>query len=217
MERMPAPSPAPSTSTEAEARNLTPPPLELPSNQEIEAELWRTREQGRRHDTARNIAFALAAVFAASVLLSLFVFPIFQVYGVSMQPTLDDGDIIIADKPASYQAGDLVAFSYNNKTLTKRIIGCPGDWIDIATDGTVSVNGKTLEEPYLPANAKSRGTCDIVFPYQVPEGKYFVMGDARSVSIDSRSSQVGCIPTGQIVGRLQFRIWPINRMGLLGG
>lgn len=191
-------------------------PLELPSNQEIEAELWRTREQGRRHDTARNIAFALAAVFAASVLLSLFVFPIFQVYGVSMQPTLDDGDIIIADKPASYQAGDLVAFSYNNKTLTKRIIGCPGDWIDISSDGTVSVNGQDLAEPYLASGAKSRGTCDITLPYQVPEGKYFVMGDARSVSIDSRSSQVGCIPAGQIVGRLQFRILPFDRMGPLG-
>lgn len=190
-------------------------PLELPSNREIEAELQRTREQGRRHDTARNIAFALAAVFAASVLLSLFAFPVFRVYGASMQPTLNDGDIIIADKPTSYQAGDLIAFSYNNKTLTKRIIGCPGDWIDISSDGTVSVNGQTLAEPYLAPGAASRGTCDISLPYQVPEGRYFVMGDKRSVSIDSRSSQVGSVPADQIVGRLEFRIWPLSNIGSL--
>lgn len=217
MDQTPTPHVTSSVQTAAKAAINQAPPLELPSTREIEAELWRTREQGLRHDTARNIAFALAAVFAVSVLLSLFAFPLFQVHGISMQPTLNDGDVVIADKPASYQAGDLVAFSYNNKTLVKRVIGCPGDWIDISSDGTVTVNGQKLAEPYLPDNEKSRGTCDISLPYQVPEGRYFVMGDNRSVSIDSRSSQVGCIPTDQIVGRLQFRILPLNRIGRTGG
>lgn len=134
-----------------------------------------------------------------------------------MQPTLADGDIVIADKPGAYHQGDVIAFTFNNKTLTKRIIAVPGDWVDISSDGTVSVNGQELTEPYLPDGAKSRGTCDLVFPYQVPEGRYFVMGDARSVSIDSRSSQVGCIPTEQVVGRLQYRVWPLDRIGPVGG
>lgn len=192
------------------------PGVTLHTAEAVQQELRRTQEHDHRHDSVRNIAFALAAVFAASVLLSLFVFPIFKVSGTSMQPTLDDGDIAIADKSTTYQPGDVIAFTFNNKTLTKRIIAGPGDWVDVATDGTVSVNGQALAESYLPDGAKSRGNCDLVFPYQVPEGRYFVMGDARSVSIDSRSSQVGCIPAEQFVGRLQFRIWPFDRVGPVG-
>ena len=187
----------------------------LPTVEQVKRELARASGTKRRHTVIRNVVFALAAVFAASVLLSLFAFPLFRIYGSSMSPTLGEGDVVVADKPAAFGAGELVAFSYNNKTLAKRVIAGPGDWVDIDASGNVSVNGSTLEEPYLQPGAKSLGRCDISLPYQVPEGTYFVMGDRRDVSVDSRSSQVGCIPAEQIVGRLVFRIWPLSGFGTL--
>jgi signal peptidase I len=142
--------------------------------------------------------------------------PTFKIYGQSMSPTLNEGDVVVATKSASYNRGDLVAFSYNNKVLTKRVIGCPGDWVDIDANGNVSINGETIDEPYLQAGAKSLGQCDISLPYQVPEDTYFVMGDERSVSVDSRLTQVGCIPRDQIVGKLALRVWPLGSFGVVG-
>ena len=188
---------------------------ELPTLDAVEAELERSRTQLHRHDLHRTLAVVLAAAFAAAVLLSLFVFPLYCIYGESMTPTLEEGDIVLATRPGSFHTGELVAFSFNNKILTKRIIAGPGDWVDIAEDGTVSVNGQELKEPYLQEGAKSLGQCDISLPYQVPESKYFVMGDRRSVSVDSRLQEVGCIPTEQIVGKLVLRIWPLPSFGFL--
>ena len=133
-----------------------------------------------------------------------------------MAPALNEGDIVVAAKYASYGRGDLVAFTYNNKVLTKRIIGCPGDWVDIDAGGNVSINGKAIDESYLEPGAQSLGQCDINLPYQVPEGTYFVLGDKRSVSVDSRLTQVGCIPKDQIVGRLALRVWPPGALGVVG-
>ncbi|MGN8688901.1 signal peptidase I [Atopobiaceae bacterium HCP3S3_F7] len=162
------------------------------------------------------MVFALVGVFAASVLLSTFALPTFKIYGQSMAPTLNEGDIVVATKSPSYGRGDLVAFTYNNKVLTKRAIGCPGDWVDIDANGNVSINGEALDEPYLQPGAKGLGQCDISLPYQVPEDTYFVMGDKRSVSVDSRLAQVGCIPKDQIVGRLVLRVWPLGALGVVG-
>lgn len=111
----------------------------------------------------------------------------------------------------TYQRGDIIAFYYNNKILVKRVIGMPGEWVDMDENGNVTIDGEPLEEPYL--TEKSLGECDIELPYQVPEGRYFVMGDHRSVSSDSRSSQVGCVSEEQIVGKLLFRLWPLDEIG----
>ena len=128
-----------------------------------------------------------------------------------MTPTLQEGEIILSVKNSEFETGDIVAFYYNNKILIKRIICGPGDWIDIDEDGTVYVNEVRLDEPYLAE--KALGECDISLPYQVPEGRWFVMGDHRSTSVDSRSTAVGCVSEEQIVGKIIFRVWPFTRLG----
>ena len=134
-----------------------------------------------------------------------------QIYGGSMTPTLSDGNIVVSVKSGDFQSGDIIAFYYNNKILIKRVIAGPGDWVNIEEDGTVYVNNERLEEPYL--TEKALGECDIEMPYQVPESRLFVMGDHRSVSVDSRSTAVGCVAEEQIVGRILFCVWPLKEFG----
>lgn len=184
----------------------------LPSTEQIEAELAREQKKHSKSRRARNAMVALAAVFAGAVLLSMLVLPLYCIYGDSMTPTLEEGDVVMAYKTGEFKSGDLVVFSYNNKTLVKRVIAVPGDWVDIDDSGNVSVNGQVLDESYLHGE-KSLGQTDIQFPYQVPEGKCFVLGDHRSVSVDSRLSQMGAIPGEQIVGKVVFRIWPLASIG----
>ena len=128
-----------------------------------------------------------------------------------MTPTMMNNELVICSKWSNYKKGDIIAFYYNNKILLKRVIGLPGDWIDISEDGTVYLNDQKLEEPYV--DEKALGECDIKLPYQVPESKIFVMGDHRSTSIDSRSTSVGCVAEEYIIGRVIFRIWPWERIG----
>ena len=142
---------------------------------------------------------------------STFFLPVLQIYGSSMSPTLNDGDILVSVKSSDFERQDIVAFYYNNKILVKRVIARSGEWVAIDEAGNVTVNGEVLEEPYLIDRAL--GECDLEMPYQVPEGKLFVMGDHRSVSVDSRSSAVGCVSEEQIVGKLVFRIWPLSAIG----
>ena len=130
-----------------------------------------------------------------------------------MTPTLSDGDIVVSVKGGEYSRGDVVAFWFNSKILVKRVVALPGEWVDIDEDGTVSVNGKPLEEPYL--TEKALGECDLELPYQVPDGRLFVMGDHRSTSLDSRSSAVGCVSEEMLVGRLVFRVWPLEGFGTI--
>ena len=184
----------------------------LPSTEQIEAEFAREQKKHSKSRRARNAMVALAAVFAGAVLLSMLVLPLYRIYGDSMTPTLEEGDVVMAYKTGEFKSGDLVVFSYNNKTLVKRVIAVPGDWVDIDDSGNVSVNGQVLDESYLHGE-KSLGQTDIQFPYQVPEGKCFVLGDHRSVSVDSRLSQMGAIPGEQIVGKVVFRIWPLASIG----
>lgn len=163
----------------------------VPSVRQLEEELKREKYRGRYKRLLRGTVSTVLVVIAAAVLISNLLLPILRIYGSSMSPTLVNGNIVTALRGGSYERGDIVAFYYNDKILVKRIVGLPGEVIDMDEDGSVSVDGEPLDEPYL--DEKALGECDIELPYQVPEGRYFVMGDNRSVSSDSRSSQVGCV------------------------
>lgn len=183
----------------------------LPTVQQLEAELKREKYRGRYWKMLRGTVAVLVVVAATAVLISNLLLPILRIYGSSMSPTLVNGNIVAAVRNGTYQRGDIIAFYYNNKILVKRVIGMPGEWVDMDESGNVTIDGEPLEEPYL--TEKALGECDIELPYQVPEGRYFVMGDHRSVSSDSRSSQVGCVSEEQIVGKLLFRLWPLDEIG----
>ncbi|MBE5955019.1 MAG: signal peptidase I [Lachnospiraceae bacterium] len=183
------------------------------TTEEIERELKRVRYNERYGKTLRSTVYTLITVAAVAVLVATLLLPVLRIYGSSMTPTLVDGDLIVSVKEAKFERGDIIAFYYNNKILVKRVIANPGEWIDIDPDGDVAVNGILIEEPYI--QDKSLGECNLEFPYQVPEGKIFVMGDHRSVSVDSRHTSVGCVAEEQIVGRLVMRIWPLSAIGML--
>lgn len=184
-----------------------------PSVQELEAELSRVKYQRRYQTVLKSTVYTLITVAAVAVLVATLWLPVLQIYGSSMTPTLQDGEIVFSVKTTNMDQGDIVAFYYNNKILVKRVIAGPGDWVDIAQDGTVSVNGTPMEEPYL--EEKAFGDADIELPYQVPDGRIFVMGDHRATSVDSRHTAVGCVAEEQIVGKIAFRVWPLDRLGLL--
>lgn len=182
-----------------------------PSVEELERELKRVHYKDAYGKTLRSTVYALITVAAIAVLVATLLLPVLQIYGSSMTPTLEDGEIVISLKGSEFGKGDVVAFYYNNKILVKRVIARAGEWVDIDEEGNVTVDGELLDEPYI--QDKALGECDIELPYQVPEGRLFVMGDHRSVSVDSRSTTVGCVAEEQIVGKLVFRIWPLNRIG----
>lgn len=183
----------------------------VPSVRQLEEELKREKYRGRYKRLLRGTVSTVLVVIAAAVLISNLLLPILRIYGSSMSPTLVNGNIVTSLRGGSYERGDIVAFYYNDKILVKRIVGLPGEVIDIDEEGSVSVDGEPLDEPYL--DEKALGECDIELPYQVPEGRYFVMGDNRSVSSDSRSSQVGCVAEEQVIGKLIFRLWPLDGFG----
>lgn len=185
---------------------------ELPTTPQLEEALAQEKRRKRFYSILRSTVFVLATVAAVSILIATLLLPVMRIYGSSMKPTLEDGEVVVAVKVKDFSAGDLVAFYYNNKLLIKRVIGEPGDWINMTEDGTVLVNGTPIDEPYV--SEKSVGTCDLELPYQVPAGQYFVMGDHRSTSIDSRSSMVGCVTMDQIVGKILIRVWPLSSFGL---
>ena len=185
--------------------------IQLPTTEQLEQELHRVRYRSRYRAVLRSTVYTLITVAAIAVLVATLWLPVLQTYGSSMTPTLNDGEIIISMKTSQFEPGDIVAFYYNNKILVNRVICSAGDWINIDQDDNVYVNGKLLDEPYLVE--KALGDCNIELPYQVPDGKIFVMGDHRSTSVDSRNTAVGCVAQEQIVGRIVFRVWPFTQFG----
>lgn len=187
---------------------------EFPPLDTLQKELKRERYRRRFRKLLRSTVNALVVVAAVAALVATLVLPVLQIAGTSMEPSLNDGDIVLLVKMDDLKNGSLCAFHYSNKILIKRIIATPGDYIWIEPDGTVFLNGEPLDEPYV--SEKALGECDVEFPYQVPENSYFVMGDKRETSIDSRSSVIGCIAEDQIVGRIFCKIWPLSEFQFIG-
>ncbi len=182
--------------------------LDVPSIEQVQGEIKRVRFNKRYYRILRSTVNVLILIAAIAALIATLVLPVVQITGTSMEPTLHEGDIVVLIKTDNLKRGDLCAFSYSNKILIKRVIGVPGDYIDIDSEGNVSVNGKLIDEPYV--TGKSLGDTDITYPFQVPESQYFMMGDQRDTSIDSRNTVIGCITTDQMVGKILFRIWPLS-------
>ena len=188
-------------------------PVDYPSVEQLEAELKRVKYRSRYRAVLRSTLYMLIVVAAVAVLVATIWMPVLQIYGASMTPTLNEGDIVVSIKGSDFEPGDLVAFYLGNKILIKRCIAGPGQWVDIDEDGNVYVDDKLLEEPYL--TEKSLGGSNIELPYQVPDNRYFCMGDHRSTSVDSRHKEIGCVSEEQIVGKIVFRVFPFGGFGKL--
>ena len=182
--------------------------VSIPSPEQVSRAYQQDQYRKRYKRAFISTLSVLAVIAAVAVLVSTLFLPVIQVSGNSMEPTLSDGDVLVLLKSKHYERSQLCCISWQNKMLLKRIIGLPGDVVSIDTEGNVTVNGVLLDEPYV--SDKTLGECDVTFPCQVPEGKVFVLGDHRSTSIDSRSSEIGCEDQDQIVGFVLFQVWPIG-------
>ena len=186
----------------------------IPSLDQIESERKRYRWKKAYLKALRGTISVLTYMAAVAALIATLVLPVLQIEGTSMEPTLVSGDIVLLTKTTDFGRGDICGFSWNNKILVKRVIGIPGDWIEMDTDGTIYLNGEKLEEPY--AQQIAFGECDLEFPFQVPQEQYFVLGDMRESSIDSRNTLVGCVDNEQIIGKICIRIWPLKDIRFFG-
>ena len=182
-----------------------------PGLDSLRAELKRVRYRQRYNSVVRSTIYILLTVAAAAVLVATLLLPVLRIYGSSMTPSLYEGDIVVSLKTTDFERGDIISFYYNNKILVKRVIAFEGEWVNIDEEGNVYVDGRQLDEPYI--DEKALGECDIKLPYQVPDGRLFVMGDHRATSADSRSTTVGCVMEEQIVGRIVYRVWPLSYFG----
>ncbi len=185
--------------------------IELPDTETIRAAYENVSYMDRMKKSIISTTNILIVVAAIAILIAMLFLPVLRIYGESMNGTLVSGDLVVSVKGSKFQTGDIIAFYYNNNVLVKRVIANSGDWVDIDLDGNVYVNQQKIEEPYI--EEKAFGEPDIDFPYQVPDERVFVLGDNRDVSIDSRHLAVGCVTSEQIVGKIVWRVWPLNKIG----
>ncbi|MEA4933583.1 MAG: signal peptidase I [Lawsonibacter sp.] len=182
-----------------------------PTLEQLNQELDRRHHKKAYNRALQGTVWTLVVVAAIAIICSTFFFTVLQIEGSSMEPTLKEGELVVASKSKHFQRDDIIAFYYNNKVLLKRVIGFSGEWIDMDQNGTVSINGQALEEPYV--QEKALGECDITLPCQIPDERWFVLGDHRLTSVDSRSKVIGNVAEEQLVGKVVFRIWPLSNFG----
>lgn len=187
--------------------------MDVPTTEQLERELKRLRADARFRKALRSTVGSLIVAAAVAVIISTMLLPVLRVTGSSMTPTLQNDEVLLCSKLSEVRRGDIIAFYYNNKVLLKRVIALSGDVVNVTEDGTVYLNGEPLDEPYI--SEAARGECDITLPYQVPENRVFVMGDHRAVSIDSRSTAVGCVAEENVIGKVFVRILPLRSFSLL--
>ena len=187
--------------------------IAIPSLAEIQKERKRIRRGVYYRQALRGTVSVLVVVAAVAVLITTLFLPILQISGDSMSPTLEHDEIVVLFKTREFRQGDLIGFYYQGKILLKRIIALPEDEVAIDGEGNVYVNGELLEEPYV--TDKGLGDCDLEFPYHVPGTGYFVLGDRRSNSVDSRNSVIGAITQDDIIGKVYLRVWPLSRIGFV--
>ena len=187
--------------------------IPVPSLSEIQHERKRIRRGAYYWQALRGTVSVLVVVAAIAVLIATLFLPILQISGDSMSPTLEHDEIVILLKTKEFQRGDLIGFYFQGKILLKRVVALPGDEVVIDADGNVYVNSELLEEPYV--TELGLGDCDLEFPYKVPGTSYFVLGDRRSNSVDSRNSIIGAVSRDDIIGKVFLRVWPIGKFGFV--
>lgn len=180
---------------------------------QIEQELKKEKFKSKYVKVLLSTIYTLIIVASVAALIATFIMPVLQISGSSMSPTLEEGQIVVTLKTEKINKGDVIAFYHGNKILIKRVIATSGNWVKITDEGDVYVDGKLIEEPYL--EKKSIGQYDVEFPLQVSEGSYFILGDSRETSVDSRNAVIGCINKEDIIGKVLFKVWPIKQIGVV--
>ena len=188
--------------------------LRTPSLTEIQDEMHRVKSQDKFDRALWSTFGTVLVVVAVAVLVASIFLPVLRVTGTSMVPNFEPGDVLVAFKTNKFDTGDICTFYYNSKLIVKRVIAVGGDTVDINEDGRVSVNGKMLEEPYVKNFAL--GLSDVEFPFEVPSGQLFLLGDNRGTSVDSRSAEFGCINAEEVLGKVFLRSWPIDAFRFFG-
>lgn len=184
---------------------------EMPSVALLEEALENEYYKRDYYNAIRSTVFVLITVTAIALLIATLILPVIRIYGSAMEPTINDDSIILCSKTSHPERGNVLVFYYNNKIVIRRVIGVPGDKVSIDANGRVSVNEEHLNEPYV--DQYTLGKSDLVYPFEVPEGQYFVLADNRTEAIDSRVSLFGCIKEEDFIGRAIFSVWPLDSFG----